>query len=153
MLRKLCLVDKVALWQVFIRVLRFPPVNIIPPWISISCIIRKMNSRPIVVRSSETFSHPIGINNNLWSAVIFLYLRAYIRVATLFTACNFQTTQCVEMLLKWILSRHAHTYSNINLTVFQIKQKSIMRSKMFKIISEYWKHKDVAETPCIFIIK
>jgi hypothetical protein len=25
-------VDKVALGQVFLRVLRFPPVNIIPPW-------------------------------------------------------------------------------------------------------------------------
>jgi hypothetical protein len=29
-------VDKVALGQIFLRVLRHPPVNIVPPWLSIS---------------------------------------------------------------------------------------------------------------------
>jgi hypothetical protein len=39
-------VDKVALGQIFLRVLP-PPLSIIPPWLCISYIIRGMNNGPI----------------------------------------------------------------------------------------------------------
>jgi hypothetical protein len=58
-------VDKLALGQVFLRVLLFPPVSIIPPRLSIqSHNTRGMNNRPVSGRSSETLSHPIDMNNS-----------------------------------------------------------------------------------------
>jgi hypothetical protein len=52
-------VDKVELRQDFLRVLRFSPVNIIPPSFSIIHIIRGMNNMSGSGSSSETQSHPI----------------------------------------------------------------------------------------------
>jgi hypothetical protein len=49
-------VDKVALGQVFLRVLRFSPVNIILLWLSILIYNLGVNNRPIGGRSSETIS-------------------------------------------------------------------------------------------------
>jgi hypothetical protein len=45
-------VHKEAMGQVFLRVLKFSPVNIIPPW---------MNNMPVGVRSSEILSHHIDM--------------------------------------------------------------------------------------------
>jgi hypothetical protein len=58
------MVDTVALGQVYLRVLRFSPVNIIPPSLSVLVYRLGMNNRPIGGRSSETSSHPIDMNNN-----------------------------------------------------------------------------------------
>jgi len=41
-------VDKVALGQVFLQVLRFSPVSIIPPWLSILIYHLGMNKGPLV---------------------------------------------------------------------------------------------------------
>jgi hypothetical protein len=49
-------VDQVTVEQVFLRVFRFYPINIIPPWL---CILIY-----IIGQSSETQSHPIYRNNN-----------------------------------------------------------------------------------------
>jgi hypothetical protein len=49
-------VDKVALGQVFLRVLQFLPVNNILPWLSIRMYQWGMNARPVDGRSSETVS-------------------------------------------------------------------------------------------------
>jgi hypothetical protein len=54
-------VDKQAFTQVFLRVIRFFPVRIIPSFLFIN--ILEMNSRPVGGRSSETSSHPIDMNN------------------------------------------------------------------------------------------
>jgi hypothetical protein len=56
------LVDKVALGQVLLRVLRFSPVNIIPPWLYNFIYHLGMKSRPTDDRCSETVS-PIDKNN------------------------------------------------------------------------------------------
>jgi hypothetical protein len=48
-------VDKVALAKVFLRVPRFSPVNIIPPWFSILIYHLGMNNRPVDGHSSETY--------------------------------------------------------------------------------------------------
>jgi hypothetical protein len=50
-------VVKVALGQVFLRVLRDSPVNIIPPWFSTQYVIWGMRNRPVRGRSSETVSY------------------------------------------------------------------------------------------------
>jgi hypothetical protein len=47
------LVDKEALGQVFLRVLRFSPVNIIPPW---APLFRKL--KKIVLSFIHPFTHP-----------------------------------------------------------------------------------------------
>jgi hypothetical protein len=47
-------VDKVALGQVFLRVLRLSRVNIIPPWLSILIYHQRINNRPVGGCSSET---------------------------------------------------------------------------------------------------
>jgi hypothetical protein len=53
--------EKVALVQVFLGVLRFSTVSIIPQWLSI--LVRHMeDERPICGRSSETWFHPINKN-------------------------------------------------------------------------------------------
>jgi hypothetical protein len=51
-------VDKVKLGQVYLRVLRLYPVNIIPPWLSILSNISSggMNNMPVGGCSSETYS-------------------------------------------------------------------------------------------------
>jgi hypothetical protein len=46
-------VEKVALRQVFLRVLRFSPVNIIPPW---APLFRKLTK--IVLSFIHPFTHP-----------------------------------------------------------------------------------------------
>jgi hypothetical protein len=48
------MVDKVALGHVFLLVLRFSPVNIIPPWLSILIYYLAKNTRPVGARISET---------------------------------------------------------------------------------------------------
>jgi hypothetical protein len=57
------MVDKLGLGQVFLRVLRFFPVNIIPTWLSklTACIVSGMNNRAIGGRRSETQSYPIDM--------------------------------------------------------------------------------------------
>jgi hypothetical protein len=58
-------VDRVALGQCFLRVVRFSPVTVISLWLSTLLYIRwGMNNRPVSGRSSETKSHPIDVNNN-----------------------------------------------------------------------------------------
>jgi hypothetical protein len=47
-------VDKVATGQVFLRVLRFSHVNIIPQWLSILMYHLEVKNRPVGGRSSET---------------------------------------------------------------------------------------------------
>jgi hypothetical protein len=54
-------VDKVVLGLVFLRVLRFSPVNIITPQLSI--LILGTNKRPVGGCSSETLSRPIDMND------------------------------------------------------------------------------------------
>jgi hypothetical protein len=56
--------DKVALGQVSHQVLRFYPVSIIPPWLSILMYQPGMNNGPFGGRSSETQSHPIEMNTS-----------------------------------------------------------------------------------------
>jgi hypothetical protein len=65
-------VDKVALGQVFLRVLRLSRVNIIPPWLSILIYHLRINNRPVGGCSSETLFHPIDMNNNIESIKITL---------------------------------------------------------------------------------
>jgi hypothetical protein len=55
-------VAKGVLGQVFICVIRFSPVNIIPPWLSI-LIIWVMKKKPVGGRSSKTEFHAIDMNN------------------------------------------------------------------------------------------
>jgi hypothetical protein len=55
-------VDEAALGQVLLRVLRFSPANIIPPWVSTLIHYLGDNYRYAGGRSSETSSHPIEIN-------------------------------------------------------------------------------------------
>jgi hypothetical protein len=57
-------VDKVAQGQFYLRVLRFSPVNIIPPLLSVLVYRLGMNNMPVGGRSSETSSHLINMNNN-----------------------------------------------------------------------------------------
>jgi hypothetical protein len=63
-------VDKVALEQVFLRVLQFSSVSIIPPLLHIhSCIIWGMDSGPVSGHSStETQSHHTETIKNLSSS-------------------------------------------------------------------------------------
>jgi hypothetical protein len=56
--------DIVALGQVFLRFLRFSPVNVSPPWLSILIIIWGLNSTPFGGHRSKTSSHPIDIDQN-----------------------------------------------------------------------------------------
>jgi hypothetical protein len=57
-------VELLALGQIFLRVFLSSPVSIIPPWLSpYSYIILEMNKRPFFGRSSETWSHPLQMNN------------------------------------------------------------------------------------------
>jgi hypothetical protein len=56
-------VDKVALGQVLLRILRFSPVNIIPPSLSNSYHLSVIGS------SLETNSHPIKINQSINQSV------------------------------------------------------------------------------------
>jgi hypothetical protein len=48
-------VDKVALGQAFLRVLRFSPLSVVPPWLSV-LIYLGMNIKPFCGRSSYTIS-------------------------------------------------------------------------------------------------
>jgi hypothetical protein len=49
------LMDKVALGQVLLEVLRFSPVSMIPPWLSILIShLEGMNNKPFGGHSSET---------------------------------------------------------------------------------------------------
>jgi hypothetical protein len=57
-------VDKVALGQVLLQVLRFFPDDIIPPSLSTLMYYRGINHRPASGRISETSSHHIDMNNN-----------------------------------------------------------------------------------------
>jgi hypothetical protein len=52
--------DKVALGQVLLRILRFSPVSIVPPWLSM-LIPGRWTINPFSGRSSEAPSHPIDI--------------------------------------------------------------------------------------------
>jgi hypothetical protein len=54
----------VALGQIFLRVLRFSPVSIIPLWISLLIYHLGLYNRHVGGRSSETSSHSIDMNNN-----------------------------------------------------------------------------------------
>jgi hypothetical protein len=66
-------VDKVTMEHVFVRVLLFSPVNIVPPWLSMLIYHLGMNNRPAGGRSSETSSHPIDmmiINNTLLTVIL-----------------------------------------------------------------------------------
>jgi hypothetical protein len=55
--------DKVALGQIFLRVLRFSPVSIISPRLQTDIgIIWGMNDRPVGGGSSETQLHPVNMN-------------------------------------------------------------------------------------------
>jgi hypothetical protein len=56
-------VDKVALGQVFLKVLQFSPDSIIPPWLSILIYNQGMKNRPISGHSPVTPSYPINMNN------------------------------------------------------------------------------------------
>jgi hypothetical protein len=56
--------DKLVLGQVFLRVLRFSPVSIILPWLSILISYMWMNNMPVEGRSSQTQTHPIDMNMN-----------------------------------------------------------------------------------------
>jgi hypothetical protein len=70
-------VSKVALGQVFLRVLRFSLSVSFHRGSSYSCtrITWGMNDRPVGVRSTGTYSHPINMNNNnksvklVWASV------------------------------------------------------------------------------------
>jgi hypothetical protein len=53
--------NKLALGQVFLRVLQFSPVNIIPPRLSI--LISPGDNRPVGGHSSKLSFQPININN------------------------------------------------------------------------------------------
>jgi hypothetical protein len=58
------MVDEVALGQDFLGVLRFSPVIIIPPWLSMLIYHQgNKHNRPAGDRGSETWSHPIDMNN------------------------------------------------------------------------------------------
>jgi hypothetical protein len=52
-----------TLGQVFIRVLMFSPVNIIPPWLSMLIYRLGMNNRPVGGSSADTWTHLIDVNN------------------------------------------------------------------------------------------
>jgi hypothetical protein len=39
-----------------------PPVDLIPPWLSMPYITWGMNNMPVGGHSSETYFHPIGMN-------------------------------------------------------------------------------------------
>jgi hypothetical protein len=55
--------DKVALGQIFLRVLRFYPVSFISPRLHTHIgIIWGMNDRPVGGRSSATQLHPVNMN-------------------------------------------------------------------------------------------
>jgi hypothetical protein len=56
--------EKVALGQVYLQVLPFSP-SITFHWGCTPYIISGMNGRPDGGRSSETYSHPIDMNNKL----------------------------------------------------------------------------------------
>jgi hypothetical protein len=56
--------DKVAPGQVFVSVLWFAPANI-PPWIHTHISPGGINNMPAGGGSSQTFSHPIEMNNNI----------------------------------------------------------------------------------------
>jgi hypothetical protein len=56
--------DTVAPRQVFLRILPFSLVGIIPPWLSILICHLGESSRPAGGRSSETSSRPIDMSNN-----------------------------------------------------------------------------------------
>jgi hypothetical protein len=57
-------VVKVALGQVFLRVLKFSPLNITALYVAFHSITWRTNKRPVKGRSSETQSHPIDMKNN-----------------------------------------------------------------------------------------
>jgi hypothetical protein len=56
-------VHKVALGQVFLGVLLFHPVDIIPSWFPILIYHLGMNNRSVCGCSSETSSDPIDMND------------------------------------------------------------------------------------------
>jgi hypothetical protein len=57
-------VDNVALGQVLLRLHRFSPVNIIPPWLSILIYHLGDKQQLLGGGSSETLSQHIDMNNN-----------------------------------------------------------------------------------------
>jgi ABC-type sugar transport system permease subunit len=59
-------VEKVTMGQVFFRVLWFFPVSVIPSCLSMLIYHLGMNNRPDAGRSSETQSHPIDTNSNIY---------------------------------------------------------------------------------------
>jgi hypothetical protein len=56
-------VDKVAPGEI-LRFIRFPPVNIIPPWLSIFMYNLKDEQRPVSGRGSRSLTHSIDMKNN-----------------------------------------------------------------------------------------
>jgi hypothetical protein len=50
--------------EVFLRVLRFSSIRIIPPWLHTRISSGEMKTNPVRGHNSETWSHSIDINNN-----------------------------------------------------------------------------------------
>jgi hypothetical protein len=67
-------VDKVAMEQVFLLVIFFYPVSIIPLWLSVLMYYLGNENTAVDGRSSETWSHPIDMNNNLCVGLFFICL-------------------------------------------------------------------------------
>jgi hypothetical protein len=57
--------DKVALQQVFLRVLQLSPVSIVPPWLSILNIPPEGRTIGPLVAAVQRHSHPINTDINM----------------------------------------------------------------------------------------
>jgi hypothetical protein len=79
-------VDKVALGQVFLRVLRFSPANIIPPSLSKLVLVSSGGRTicPVVAAVQRHKSHPIEINQSINQANILCRVRYYGAVSSPF---------------------------------------------------------------------
>jgi hypothetical protein len=82
---------RIALGQVFLEFFGFILSISFHRSSSYSCIMLRMNNRSVVVRSSETKSHPIDMNNNIYSLN--------------YTNCSFRLIQ----FLRYLFSRYLNS--------------------------------------------
>jgi hypothetical protein len=63
----------VELGQVFLSVILFSPVSIVPLWLSTLIYISGVNNRPLRGRSLEILCHPIDMKNNGFLAFVLIF--------------------------------------------------------------------------------
>jgi hypothetical protein len=116
--------DHVALWQVFLRVLRFPLSVLFHRASPYSYITWEMNNRPFGGRISETLSHPIDMNKttrgslpsawlNCLSTAEYVRWRNWMGPARVSPAARFREAPCITSCSSWNSVLHSSVSTSL----------------------------------------